>query len=90
VGSASDLYDNALAGLYKAEVWAHFEGENASLFLEASTLEELEWVIERQVNYAGCERRHSRLAYRSPVEYLISEGFIPETLVESRGKSGST
>jgi len=43
--------------------WAHFKGENASLFLEASTLEELEWVIERQINYYNCERRHSRLAY---------------------------
>jgi len=69
--------------------WAHFKGENASLFLEASTLEELEWVIERQINYYNCERRHSRLAYRSPMEYLISAGFIPETLVESGGKSGS-
>ena len=69
--------------------WAHFKGENVSLFLEASTLEDLEWVIGRQMNYYNCERRHSSLDYRSPMEYLISAGFIPETLVESGGKSGS-
>jgi len=68
---------------------AHFKGENVSLFLDAATLEELEWVIGRQMNYYNCERRHSRLAYRSPMEYLISAGFIPETLAESGGKSGS-
>jgi len=46
-------------------------------------------VIGRQINYAGCERRHSSLDYRSPMEYLISAEFIPETLVESGVKSGS-
>ena len=30
--------------------------------------EELEWAVERQVNYAGCERRHSSLDYRSPIK----------------------
>ena len=60
-----------------------------SLFLDAATLEELEWVIGRQINYAGCERRHSSLDYRLPMEYLISAEFIPETLVESGVKSGS-
>ena len=52
--------------------WAHFKGENASLFLDAASLEELEWVIGRQINYAGCERRHSRLDHRSPMEYFIN------------------
>ena len=60
-----------------------------SLFLDAATLEELEWVIGRQINYYNCERRHSSLDYRSPMEYLISAEFIPETLVESGVKSGS-
>jgi len=34
-------------------------------------------------------RRHSSLDYQSPMEYLISEGFIPEKLVGSGVKSGS-
>ena len=29
------------------------------MFLDAATLEELEWVIGRQINYYNCERRHS-------------------------------
>jgi len=51
--------------------------------------EELEWLIGRQMNYAGCERRHSRLAYRSPIEYRIRGGFIPETLVKSGGSEST-
>ena len=35
------------------------------------------------------ERRHSRLEYRSPVEYLTSVGFIPKMLAEIGPKSGS-
>ena len=46
--------------------WAHFKGENASLFLETSTLEGLKWVIDKQMNYYNGERRHSRVDYRSP------------------------
>ena len=60
-----------------------------SLFLEAATFEELEWVIGKQMGYYNNERRHSRLEYRSPVEYLTSVGFIPKTLVEIGPKSGS-
>ena len=57
-------------------------GENVSLFLEAATLEELEWVIGKQMGYYNNERRHSRLEYRSPVEYLTSVGFIPKTWLQ--------
>jgi len=67
--------------------WGHFKVKNSS-FLEAATLEELEWVIGNQVKYAGHERRHSRLDYRSSMHYLISTGFIPERLAEKRAKSG--
>ena len=69
--------------------WGHFKGENASLFIEAATLEELEWVIGRQMNYYNHDRRHSRLGYRSPMEYLVSEGFVPRTLAENGCQSGS-
>ena len=57
--------------------WAHSKGENASRFLDASTFEELEWVIGRQMNCCNLERRHSRLDCRSLVDYLISEEFVP-------------
>jgi len=40
-----------------------------SVFLEAATLKELEWVIARQMKYYNCERRHSSLGCRSLVEY---------------------
>ena len=53
------------------------------------TLEELEWVIGKQMGYYNNERRHSRLEYRSPVEYLTSVGFIPKMLVEIGLESGS-
>jgi len=46
-------------------------------------------VIGKQMGYYNNERRHSRLGYRSPMEYLINEGFIPETLAENGVKSGS-
>ena len=69
--------------------WAHFKGKNVSLFLEAATFEELEWVIGKQMGYYNNERRHSRLEYRSPVEYLTSVGVIPKTLAEIGLKSGS-
>jgi len=69
--------------------WAHFKGENVSLFLEAATFEELEWVIGKQIWYYNHERRHSRLGYRPPLEYLVTEGFIPETLAETGAKKGS-
>jgi hypothetical protein len=51
-------------------------------------LEGLWWVIGKQMDYYNYERRHQRLDYRSPWEYLISEGFILETLAEKGVKSG--
>ena len=69
--------------------WGHFKGENASLFFEAATLEELEWVIGRQMDYYNNERRHSSLGYRSPMEYLTSEVILPKTLAEIGLASGS-
>jgi transposase InsO family protein len=69
--------------------WGHFKGENASLLLEAATLEELWWVIRRQMDYYNYERRHSSFGYRSPMEYLTGEGIIAKMLVERGVKSGS-
>jgi len=71
--------------------WGHFKRENASLLLEAATLEELWWVIGRQVDYYNYERRHSSFGYRSPMEYLTGEGLIANNkiLVKREVKSGS-
>ena len=46
-------------------------------------------MIGKQMGYYNNERRHSRLEYRSPVEYLTSVGFIPKTLAEIGLESGS-
>ena len=46
-------------------------------------------MIGRQMKYPNHGRRHSRLGYRSPMEYLASEGFAPKTLAEIGPKSGS-
>jgi hypothetical protein len=51
-------------------------------------LEELRWVIGRQMDYAGYEHRHSRLGYRSPMEYFPGEGIIAKVLVDRGVKSG--
>lgn len=67
---------------------SNFKGENVLLFLEAATLEELEWVIGKQMDYYNSDRRHSSLGYRSPMEYLTSEGIITKMLVERGVKSG--
>ena len=69
--------------------WGRFKVENGSLFGDAATLGELEWTIGRQMRYHNHGRRHSRLGYRSPMEYLASEGFVPKTLAEIGPKSGS-
>jgi hypothetical protein len=54
-----------------------------------TVLEELDEVIARQMSCYNYERRHSRLAYRSPWSCLRSEGFIFQALVETGGRSGS-
>jgi len=76
--------------LWMESFWGHLKGENSSLFLDAATFEELEWVIWKQIWHYNHERRHSRLGYRPPLEFLVIEGFIPETLAETGAKSGST
>ena len=63
--------------------------ENGWLLSEAATLEELEWVIDRQMRYYNTERRHSGLGYRAPVVYLKEVGIHPRVLVETGPPSGS-
>jgi transposase InsO family protein len=70
-------------------LWGHFKVENGSLLSEAATLEELEWVIERQMRYYNTERRHSGVGYVPPVEYLRARGIHPRVLAETGPRSGS-
>jgi putative transposase len=69
--------------------WGHFKGENGSLLIEAETLEELREVVDRQMAYYNERRRHSSLDYRSPVEYLKSEGIHVDPLAQTALSTGS-
>lgn len=60
--------------------WSRFKAENHSLLWEAATLPELVEIVERQMRYYNTRRRHSRLANRSPLEYLHREGILPSRL----------
>ena len=63
--------------------WSRFKGENHSLLWEAVTLEELSNVVHRQMVYYNTSRRHSKLAYQSPIEYLYQEGILPSRLSQT-------
>ena len=53
------------------ESWnGRFKGENASLFLEAETIEELERLVAAKIRYYTARRRHSRLENTSPRKYI--------------------
>lgn len=60
--------------------WSRFKGENHSLLWEAQTLEELIKVVDRQMVYYNTKRRHSKLAYQSPLEYLHQEKILSNRL----------
>ena len=70
-------------------LWGHFKVENGSLLCEAASLEELEWVVERQMRYYNEGRRHSGVGYMPPAEYLRRQGIHPRVLVETGPPSGS-
>ncbi len=60
--------------------WSRFKAENHSLVIEAQTLEEVIEIVDRQMRYYNSKRRHSRLAYQTPLEYLHTEGVLPRPL----------
>jgi len=62
-----------------------FQGGNRSLFLEAASLEELEWMIARQ--HGVLQLPAQALTTWLPIACGVS--FVPETLAENRAKSGS-
>lgn len=50
-----------------------FKGENASLFLEAKTLQDLQLVVDERMAYYNADRRHSALGYLSPLAFIRQE-----------------
>ena len=50
--------------------WGRFKTENASVFWEAETLDEVIAIVDSQVVYYNRERRHSALLYQPPEEFL--------------------
>jgi len=55
-------------------LWSRLKEELASLIAEASTLEELEAIIEKHFAYYNHQRRHSALNNQPPVRYLETRG----------------
>lgn len=60
--------------------WSPFKAENHSLRIETQTLEEVIGVGDRQRRYYHTKRRHSRLAYQTPLEDLHTKGMLPKAL----------
>ena len=52
--------------------WGRFKTENADLLLTCDTLSEVETVVENRLVYYNEARRHSSLAYKRPMEVLLS------------------
>jgi putative transposase len=52
--------------------WGRFETENGELILEAETEEEVRKIVDKQLEYYNCERRHSALDYRRPYEVMLA------------------
>jgi putative transposase len=59
--------------------WSRFKAENHSLLIEAQTLAEVIEIVGRQIGYYNTKRRHSRLAYMTPLEYLHTERMLSGT-----------
>ncbi len=49
---------------------SRFKTENRSLLLDCQTLEELATVIAQRIDYYNRERRHSRIGYVAPFDYV--------------------
>jgi putative transposase len=58
-----------------------FKGENKSLFHEAANIWELGRLIDDQMAYHNCRRRHSSLGYTAPIDYIIHERILPQSAV---------
>jgi putative transposase len=52
--------------------WGRFATENGELILQAENLEEVRKMMEEQLEYYNCKRRHSALYYRRPYEVMLA------------------
>jgi len=59
--------------------WGRMKNRCESRLIESTTMKQLKGVIEEEMNYYNCDRRHSSLGYMSPIDYLQSD----ETPVEN-------
>jgi putative transposase len=57
-----------------------FKVENASLFHEAANIWELGRMIAQQIDYHNRRRRHSTLGYTAPIDYIIQEEILPQSV----------
>lgn len=62
--------------------WGRFKTENATLFLQAATLQEVTALIDERMLYYNGARRHSALAYERP-EHLLSASINAENIARS-------
>ena len=53
--------------------FSRFKTENASLFLDAETLEELRAVVGECIRYHNEERRHSSIGYVPPDQFITQD-----------------
>jgi len=59
-----------------------FKGENKNLFYEAANIWELGRLIDQQMEYHNCRRRHSALGYIAPINYIIQEEILSQSAVD--------
>lgn len=56
---------------------SRFKTENRSLLLDAQTLEELQFVVRERMDYHNGMRRHSKIGYQAPEQYIESQWLRP-------------
>jgi len=56
--------------------------------LKGETMERMKVCHVLSITHHSSRVTHHRFHYRSPMEYLVNEGFIPKTLAENGVKSG--
>lgn len=65
--------------------WGRMKSRCLSRLIEATTMRELKEVVDEEMSYYNCKRRHSSLGNISPMKYLESEGISIENITLNRG-----
>jgi hypothetical protein len=74
ISSRGEWSQRQLSGL--GSFWSRFKAENHSLVIESETLAEVIGAVDRQMTYSNTRGRHSRVAYKTPLEYLHTERML--------------